>query len=126
MEVGNLMNKQFNSLSVGERQRVRVSLALSQEPDVLVMDEPLSGLDIPSQDRIRKVAVEEKHRGAAVAIATHSLEEASQADEVFLMDGSIVAQGEPSDILTEENLRSVYQDRLQILSDSSLFVVDHH
>lgn len=126
MEIEELTNQQFNDLSKGQRQRVRISLALAQEPDLLILDEPLNGLDIMSQERIQKVVQEEKLRGAAIVIATHSLEEAALADETILLDKKVIAQGEPHKTLTEENLRSVYKDNLRVLSDDKLIVVDHH
>ena len=126
MEVTDLLDEQFSSLSKGERQRVKISLALAQEPDLLVMDEPLNGLDLLSQERIQKAVQEEKIRGAGVVIATHSLEEAGQADEVVLLDKGVVAQGEPQKILTEENLRRVYKDQLKMISEDKFIVVDHH
>ena len=126
MEISDLRKLQFRELSLGQRQRVRLAVALAQEPDLLLMDEPLSGLDIPSQERIQKVTLEELDRGAAVVLATHSLEEAAAADEVLLMDGGVVAQGSPKETLTEENLRRVYKDRLQLISGQRLMVLDHH
>ena len=126
LEISDLWGTQFNSLSRGQRQRVRMSLAISQEPDLLVMDEPLNGLDILSQERIQKVIQEEKLRGAAIATATHSLDEARQADRVLLLDGRVVAQGTPAETLTEENLRTVYKDRLERTAENKFIVVDHH
>lgn len=126
MEIQELLGQQFNDLSKGQRQRVKISLALAQEPDLLIMDEPMNGLDILSQERIQKIVQEEKLRGAAIVIATHSLEEAAQADETILLDKKVVAQGEPHETLTEDNLRSVYKDNLRVLSDDKLIVVDHH
>ncbi len=126
MSVTDLYGAQFNSLSRGERQRVRLALALAQEANFLIMDEPLNGLDIPSQDAILKAAQQEKLRGACVVIATHSLEEAALADEVVLLDGEVVAQGAPATTLTEENLRAVYKDSLKVLPDNKFIVSDHH
>ncbi len=126
MEITGLYKKQFSQLSAGQRQRVRLAVAFAQEPDILLMDEPSSGLDIPSQERIQKATLEEMEKGTAVALATHSLEEAVAGNEVLLMDGDIVAQGTPEETLTEDNLRLVYKDRLQLISGDRLVVLDHH
>ena len=70
-----------------------VAQGLAQEADVLLLDEPVAGLDLPSADRIRSVVAAERDAGRTVLIATHDLDEAARADEVVLLAGQVVAAG---------------------------------
>jgi ABC-type Mn2+/Zn2+ transport system ATPase subunit len=112
MDVSHLARRQFGELSGGQRQRVLVAQALAQEADLLLLDEPLTGLDIPSQQRILDVVDEERSRGVTVVLSTHQLDEARHCDQVLLVAGRIVAAGRPEEVLTEESLREAYAGRL--------------
>jgi ABC-type Mn2+/Zn2+ transport system ATPase subunit len=112
MEVDHLLHRQFGELSGGQRQRVRVAQALAQEPSLLLLDEPVTGLDLPSQDRILRLVDEERARGTTVILSTHALDEARHCDEVLLLAGRLVGVGTPDDVLRPELLREAYAGRL--------------
>jgi manganese transport system ATP-binding protein len=95
-------------LSGGQRQRVFVAQALAQEHSVLLMDEPLTGLDINSAQTIDDIIHAEPARGCSVVFTTHDLEEAKAADHVLLMSGHVVASGPPEKVLTPANLAKAY------------------
>ena len=112
MELGSLLDRQFGELSGGQRQRVRVAQALAQEPTVLLLDEPVTGLDLASQQRIFDLVDEEVARGTAVVISTHDLDEARHCQRVVLLAGGVVADGPPEDVLVPQLLRRAYAGRL--------------
>ena len=74
LEVSELGNRQFGELSGGQRQRVMVAQALAHDADVLLMDEPITGLDMPSQETILRIVDEERKRGRIVVISTHHMD----------------------------------------------------
>lgn len=106
--VDDLADRQVFKLSGGQRQRVFVAQAIAQDHTVLLMDEPLTGLDIHSAQAIDDMIHQEPARGCSVVFTTHDLEEARAADNVILMAGSVVACGAPETVLTPENLTAAY------------------
>jgi iron complex transport system ATP-binding protein len=131
LEVDELLGRQFSELSGGQRQRVLLAQALAQDPAVLLLDEPITGLDLASQQRILDLIDEETARGTTVVITTHNLDEARHCDQVMLINGSLVAYGPPNEVIQPDNLRSAFGDRL--LGDHShhdhprdLLIVDDH
>jgi ABC-type Mn2+/Zn2+ transport system ATPase subunit len=112
LDVNQFTNRSFGDLSGGQQQRVRIAQVLAGEPDVIMLDEPVTGLDIPSQERILEVIEDYSSRGAIVIITTHHLDEARPCDSVMLMANRLVAAGTPDEMLTEERLREAFGDRL--------------
>ena len=112
LDVNQFTDRSFDSLSGGQQQRVRIAQVLAGEPDTIMLDEPVTGLDIPSQERILEVIEEYSSRGAIVIITTHHLDEARHCDSVMLMANRLVASGTPGGMLTEKRLREAFGDRL--------------
>ena len=112
LDVNQFTHRSFGDLSGGQQQRVRIAQVLSGEPDILMLDEPVTGLDIPSQERILEVIEMYSSRGAIVIITTHHLDEARHCDSVMLMANRLVAAGAPDEMLTSERLREAFGDRL--------------
>ncbi len=90
---------QLHELSGGQRQRVLVAQGLAQEGEVLLLDEPLTGLDIPSARTIAAAMEAETAAGRTVIFSTHDLGDAASADQVLLLDTRQVAFGPPDDVL---------------------------
>ena len=112
LDVNQFSKRSFGELSGGQQQRVRIAQVLAGEPDVLMLDEPISGLDIPSQERILDVIDTYSSRGAIVIITTHHLDEARHCDSVMLLANRLVAAGPPEEMLTEARLREAFGKRL--------------
>lgn len=112
LEVSDLGNRQFGELSGGQRQRVMVAQALAHDADVLLMDEPITGLDLPSQETILRIVDEERRRGRIVVISTHHMDEAELCDQVILLATRIVASGAPGEVLTNKNLQEAFGLRM--------------
>lgn len=108
MGVTDLANLHLSELSGGQRQRVFVAQGLTQDHDILLLDEPLTGLDIVSMRAIDKVIHAEVEHGCTVVLTTHDIAEASTADHVILLAGRVVSWGPPSEVLTQENLMKAY------------------
>jgi manganese transport system ATP-binding protein len=131
LEVANLMRRQFGELSGGQRQRVLLAQALAQDPAVLLLDEPITGLDLASQQRILDLIDEETARGTTVVVTTHNLDEARHCQRVLLLAGRMVAWGPPDEVLRPSQLRAAFGDRLlgdhrHHDHDRELLIVDDH
>jgi iron complex transport system ATP-binding protein len=109
----------FSTLSQGERQRVLLARALAGEPELLILDEPAAGLDLPAREALL-TALEAAAAGArapTMLIATHHLEEIppSATHAALLREAELVACGPIEETLTVENLRTTFDlDRLEI------------
>lgn len=128
LELAPLVNRHVGELSGGERQRAFVAQALAQDARVLLLDEPVTGLDLASADRIREVIDDERSAGRTVVVATHDLAEAQRADHLVLLAGRVVAAGPPSSVLTRQALVEAYGGRL-LRFDGDTVVLDdgaHH
>ncbi len=125
LEVLHLRKRSFGELSGGQRQRVLVAQALAAEPDVLLLDEPVTGLDLPSQLRILEVIASHAGQGGSVLFSTHHLAEARRADRVMLMAGCVLADGAPADVLVPTLLAEAFGGRLLRDDGTSILVDDH-
>lgn len=108
LDITDLGARHLDELSGGQRQRVYVAQALAQDHVAVLMDEPLTGLDIVSAKAIDSIIHSEKEVGHSVILTTHDLEEARAADQVILMSGRVTAAGSPEEVLTPANLREAY------------------
>ncbi|SHJ01280.1 ABC transporter ATP-binding protein [Lutispora thermophila] len=120
MKYTNIMefsNRNFNELSGGEKQRVILAQALAQQPKVLLMDEPISHLDLQYQveilDLVKKMTLEEGLTSIAVL---HDLNMASAYSDyiVMLKGGEVFFKGEPAEVLTIENIARVFNTNVSI------------
>ena len=95
---------------------------------MLLLDEPLTGLDLVSARTIDSIIHEEPTHGCSVVLTTHDLEEARAADHVILTAGRVVASGPPDEVLTNEHLATAYGlGALHDRDDSApLFPSEHH
>jgi ABC-type Mn2+/Zn2+ transport system ATPase subunit len=123
--VGELLARGFDELSGGQQQRVLVAQALVAEPSLLLLDEPITGLDLPSQATILRVMSEHAEAGGTVVFSTHHLAEARRADGVVLLAGEVVAHGAPGDVRRPELLASAFGGRVLHVDESAVLVDDH-
>jgi len=106
-----LKDRFFTEISGGERQRVVLAQAIAQDPEVILLDEPISNLDPQYQveilDTVKKLSIE---KGLTVIAILHDLNFASMySDKVILMkEGKIFASGMAQDVLTAENIKTVF------------------
>jgi ABC-type Mn2+/Zn2+ transport system ATPase subunit len=110
-----LAHETFGELSGGQRQRVLIARALVQQADLLLLDEPFSGLDDRSSDRLMELIDDLARGGRAVMVATHDLEQTRVWDRVLCLNVGQVAFGPPSVVLTREVVERTYGGSIVVL-----------
>jgi len=122
LNITGLAKRHLTELSGGQRQRAYVAQGLAQQHQALLLDEPLTGLDLVSARTIDAIIHDEADSGGSVVLTTHDLDEARAADYVLLMSGRVVAAGPPRRVLTRHNLEIAYG--LGALHESEGFLDD--
>lgn len=126
LEIRELENSQFHELSGGQRQRVLVAQGLAQESEVMLLDEPVNGLDVVSRNIILEMITEEVRVGRTVIFSSHNLSDASRADQVLLLKTIPISYGPPGEVLTEINLRSAFGEHHIRVGEKILIDDPHH
>jgi ABC-type Mn2+/Zn2+ transport system ATPase subunit len=126
-----LADRQFGELSGGQRQRVLVARALVQDAQLLLLDEPFSGLDSNSAERLMTLIAHLAAEGRSVLIATHDVDQARAWDFVLCLNRRQVAFGEPSKTLTRPVLEATYGSAIVVVPDGgsgavSAILPPHH
>ncbi|WP_189857406.1 zinc ABC transporter ATP-binding protein AztA [Streptomyces poonensis] len=110
LDIRDLASRQLGELSGGQRQRALIAQGLAQESDLLLLDEPTTGLDPEARERIGALLTALVADGVTVVQATHDLEVARAADACLLLqDGRLAAQGHPDQVLTTSAPARVWQ-----------------
>jgi ABC-type Mn2+/Zn2+ transport system ATPase subunit len=97
-----------------------------QQAPILLLDEPVTGLDLASRQAILDVVLDEAAAGKLVVMSTHDLGEAAHGDEVILLANRLVAQGPPAEVLTTAHLAEAYRGRIVQLGDGAMVLDDPH
>jgi ABC-type Mn2+/Zn2+ transport system ATPase subunit len=126
LEVADLASRQLHELSGGQRQRVLVAQGLAQRSDVLLLDEPITGLDLNSRTIILDVITEQVEAGRVVVLTTHDLGDARRCDQVLLLDTAAIAVGSPGEVLTEPHLRAAFGRAFIRVGDELILDDPHH
>ncbi len=125
VELSNLASRQIGQLSGGQQQRMFIARALAQEAELMLMDEPLTGLDAPSQEGLLNLLDTLQNQKVTVMVATHDLDQAARHfDRILLLNHRIVAFGHPTDVLHTDNLLSAYGGRLKVDPEGTMLVDD--
>ena len=125
--LGDRERRRFGDLSGGQRQRVLIARALLQRSPVMLLDEPLSGVDAASAARIEALFAELRAEGRVLLVATHDVEQARRWDQVVCLHGEQIAFGPPATTLTTEVLTRTYGAELVVLPGGERAVaVEHH
>ena len=115
-----LAGRDVDELSGGQRQRVWIAMALAQETDVLLLDEPTTFLDLAHQVEVLDLVTDlNRARGTTVAIVLHDLNLAARyADHIIAMkDGAVAAMGSPAEVVTEDLVRDVFRLESRVVPD---------
>lgn len=121
-----LRDKTLETLSGGERQRAWIAMALAQEPDILLFDEPTTYLDMAHQiEFLELVNRLNKETGVTVVLVLHDLNQAARyGNYLFAMkEGKIFAQGSPEEVLNPQNILSIYNIEAKIFNAAGYPVV---
>lgn len=116
-----LWNKQFSELSGGQQQRILIARALAIKPKLLLLDEPLSAVDVKSQweilETLKKLEREDK---IGVILVTHDINPIVEyTDEVILLNRKIIAKGNITEVITQENLRKAYGPNVRVITSGT-------
>jgi iron complex transport system ATP-binding protein len=115
-----LAERPVDELSGGQRQRVWIAMALAQQTDVLLLDEPTTFLDINHQVEVLDLLTDLNHaRGTTVVMVLHDLNLAARYADylVAIAEGRVHVAGSPEDVLTEENVRQVFGLESRVITD---------
>lgn len=120
LNIQDLAVRPFNELSAGQHQKVMLARGLAQEPEILLLDEPTSNLDIRHQIEVMKILkrLSEK-KEMLIIIICHDINIAAKYSDriIMLKDGTIHAAGKPSEVITAENLLDVYGVEAKVIDD---------
>ena len=108
--VGHAIDRKLGDLSGGELQRLLLAMAIEPLPDLLILDEPVSGIDINGLDMFYKKASELRNRyHIAILLVSHDLSLIkSYADRIVLMDRTVIAQGSPDEVYATKEFRDIF------------------
>jgi ABC-type Mn2+/Zn2+ transport system ATPase subunit len=126
LEIRDLAGAQLQEVSGGQRQRALVAQGLAQDAELLLLDEPYTGLDVVSRASISAALEQEREKGRSVVLSTHDLTDAAEADQVVVLAGRVVASGPPDEILSADTLAAAYGGRLVQLDGTEALLDDPH
>jgi len=118
-----LGGRSIGELSGGQQQRVFLARALVQEPHILLLDEPFSGIDVTTQETTLELLSVLKKQHVTVMVSTHDLNLAAQRfDKVLLINHKVIAFGQPREVFSVNNIRSAFGEQILLVGDG--LVVD--
>ncbi len=113
VQLWDLRDRQIGELSGGQKKRAFFARALAQKGAVLLLDEPFAGVDIKTEKMMIELLIELRSIGQTILISTHALDSIRTfCDQVVLINRSILAYGETSEVFTEENLSRTFDSSL--------------
>jgi iron complex transport system ATP-binding protein len=115
-----LASRSVDELSGGQRQRVWIAMALAQETDIMLLDEPTTYLDLAHQIDVLDLLVDlNAEHGRTIVLVLHDLNQACRYGHhlIAMSGGNIVASGPPSEVVTEELVHEVFSMRSKVISD---------
>ena len=118
-----LENRQISELSGGQRKRVFLARALAQQSEIILMDEPFTGIDVNTEEEIMELLREMKAQGKVMLISTHNLGSVPEfCDRTILLNKTVLAEGETTKVFTQENLTNAFEGVLRryVLSATEL------
>jgi len=125
VELSDLASRQIRQLSGGQQQRMFIARALAQEAELMLMDEPLSGLDTPSQEGLLNLLDTLRTQNVTVMVATHDLDQAARHfDRIMLLNHRMIAFDVPQNVMHTEQLVQAYGGRLKIDPEGTMLVDD--
>ena len=123
--ISELSRRSIRELSGGQQQRVFLARALAQEPHILLMDEPFTGVDITTQEATLKLLDDLRLAQVTAMISTHDLNlAAAKFDLMLLLNHRIIAFGKPSDVLQQANLVQAFGPQMLVLPGGATFIDD--
>lgn len=129
LSLQDLQHRPIGSLSGGQKQRVFIARALAQETNVLIMDEPFTGVDTTSEADILELLSELQKQGITIIMSTHNMEmAANEFDKLLLIKQTALAFGSAQAVLQADILQDAYGGAVRIFSEGQdmLIITDEH
>ena len=125
MGIVELADRSISDLSGGQQQRVFLARALAQQPHILLMDEPFTGVDASTQEATLQLLHHLRQQSVTVMISTHDLSlAATRFDSILLLNKRVLAFGPPREVLSSENLRKAFGTHILDLDSGEMLVDD--
>ncbi len=116
VKMSDFRHRHISELSGGQLQRVFIARAIAQQAQIVLMDEPLTGLDVTSQENIYHILDTMQAQGVTVLVATHDLHQASERfDAALLLNRTVVGFGLPQSVFTPQLLQQAYGGAVQLI-----------
>jgi manganese/iron transport system ATP-binding protein len=120
VDMANLADRQIGELSGGQQQRAFIARALAQEAELMLLDEPLTGLDVRSQEDIFGILEKLRQRRVTVLVATHDLNLAAERfDRLMLLNRRIIGFGQADEVFTPELLGQAYGGQMRLVQTAN-------
>jgi ABC-type Mn2+/Zn2+ transport system ATPase subunit len=122
--IGDLAGRHIRNLSGGQQQRTFIARALIRRPDLLLLDEPTSGVDVGTRHDILHLLHELNHDGIAIVLTTHDLNAvAAHIPMLICVNGRVVAEGSPEQVLTSDVLKGLYGADMVVVNREGMILV---
>ncbi|GAB1471505.1 manganese ABC transporter ATP-binding protein MntB [Chloroflexota bacterium] len=123
MGIADLAEQSIGQLSGGQQQRAFLARAIAQEPHILLMDEPFTGVDVTTQEATLRLLDHLQEKQVTVIVSTHDLNLASSRfDLVLLLNHRLIAFGSPQEVFTKENLAQAFGNSLLVMRNGMMLV----
>jgi ABC-type Mn2+/Zn2+ transport system ATPase subunit len=121
--IADLAHQSIGALSGGQQQRVFLARALAQEPHILLMDEPFTGVDVTTQEATLNLLDDLRARAVTAVISTHDLNLAgTRFDYVLLLNKRLIAFGAAEEVLQQQNLAKAFGNSLLVMNNGAMLV----
>ena len=121
--IADLEKKSIGELSGGQQQRVFLARAVAQEPHILLMDEPFTGVDVTTQETTLNLLDTLRERSVTAIISTHDLNlAANRFDFIILLNKRLIAFGPPGEVMRQENLARAFGNSLLVMENGAMLV----
>jgi ABC-type Mn2+/Zn2+ transport system ATPase subunit len=122
--IGGLARRHIRNLSGGQQQRAFIARALLRHPDLLLLDEPTSGVDVKTRHDIIHLLHSLNHEGIAVVLTTHDLNAvAAHLPSLVCINHRIIAAGSPGEVLTPDVLRELYGAEMLVVEQDGMLLI---
>jgi ABC-type Mn2+/Zn2+ transport system ATPase subunit len=126
LDIAHLSNNHIRKLSGGQQQRVFLARALVSDPELLVLDEPTTSVDIRTAENVLQLLGELNRQGTTILMTTHDLNAAAaHVPWVVCLNKRVVAQGPPQRVFTPDILQETYEAEMLVLHQDGMLFVQH-
>jgi ABC-type Mn2+/Zn2+ transport system ATPase subunit len=125
--IADVAHRHIRELSGGQQQRVFLARAMFSQPDILIMDEPTSGVDVRTRHEILHLLADLHEKGLTILLTTHDLNGlAAHLPRLVCFNKKVIADGNPRQVLTPQVLEQTYGAPMEVLEHGGMpLVVDH-